>query len=313
MNDNVNRTPRKKRRWLRVTIVLSAVFIIGLITYGYSVFRSVQQAVNTMHEPIDRTTSDRRIDTVTLNKKEPFSVLMLGVDERAGDKGRTDTMVVLAVNPNNDSVKMVSIPRDTRVKIVGWSGGENKINHAFAYGDVGMSVATVEHFLDIPIDYYMKINMEGFREIVDAVGGVDVQNDIDFTFEGAHFPKGPIHLNGKKALQYSRMRDKDPRGDFGRQIRQRQIIQSVVKKGAHFKTVTNYRPILNSLGKNVKTNLTFNEIVDIQKNYKDASKHIEQLQIAGSGKKINKIYYYVVPDEEKKRVQKEMKEQMELI
>ena len=234
---------------------------------------------------------------------------MLGVDERSGDRGRSDTMIVLTVNPENNSVKMLSIPRDTRTEIVG-HGTVDKINHAYAFGGVEMSIATVENFLDIPIDYYMQINMEGFKDIVDAVGGVTVNNDLDFTYEGVHFTKGQIDLDGEKALKYSRMRYEDPRGDFGRQLRQRQIIQEVLNEGASLSSLTNYNDIFTALGKNVKTNVTFAEMVDIQKNYKDAVKNVEQMTISGSGTKINGIYYLIVSDEEKQRVQSELKAQL---
>lgn len=143
-----------------------------------------------MHEPIDRQTT-KRTDTLNLGSKEPFSVLMLGVDERDGDSGRSDTMIVLTVNPDKKSVKMLSIPRDTRTEIVG-HGTTDKINHAYAFGGVAMSMDTVENFLDIPIDYFMQINMEGFKDIVDSVGGVTVDNDLDFTYEGVHFAKGRL-------------------------------------------------------------------------------------------------------------------------
>ncbi|RKJ22727.1 LytR family transcriptional regulator, partial [Butyricicoccus sp. 1XD8-22] len=98
---------------------------------------------------------------------------------RPGDRGRSDSIIVMTVNPKTESIDMLSIPRDTRVEIVG-KGVDDKINHAYAFGGVEMSMNTVEKFLDIPIDYYIKLNMEGFKEIVDAVGGVDVNNDIDF-------------------------------------------------------------------------------------------------------------------------------------
>ena len=133
-----------------------------------------------MHQPIEREKSEKRTEEITLTKQDPFSVLVLGVDEREGDSGRSDTMIVLTVNPNQNSIKMLSIPRDTRTEIVG-HGTTDKINHAYAFGREEMSIATVEHLLDIPIDYYVKVNMEGFQDIVDAVGGIQVNNNLDFT------------------------------------------------------------------------------------------------------------------------------------
>ncbi|WP_160725753.1 polyisoprenyl-teichoic acid--peptidoglycan teichoic acid transferase TagU [Bacillus sp. USDA818B3_A] len=302
---------KKKRTWLKVTGIILLLLVIGVGVYAYNVYSSLQTAVETMNEPLEKTQSDKREEPVAVKEKDPFSVLMLGVDERSGDRGRSDTMIVLTVNPNSNTVKMLSIPRDTRTEIVG-KGTTDKINHAYAFGGVQMSVNTVENFLNIPIDYYMKVNMEGFRDIVNAVGGITVQNDLDFTYDGYHFTKGTLNLDGKKALAYSRMRYDDPRGDFGRQTRQRQIIQAVIKEGASLSGLTNYSDIFNALGKNVKTNLTFDEMVDIQKNYKSVGSNITQMEIKETGTKIGGIYYGIVSDAEKQRLQNELRTQLEL-
>lgn len=302
---------KKKRILLRVIGISLLLVLIGAGVYGFSVYKSLTKAVDTMHQPINRQKSEKRPEQVTLTKKQPFSILMLGVDERKGDSGRSDTMIVLTVNPNLNTVKMLSIPRDTRTDIIG-KGKEDKINHAYAFGGVDMSVKTVEDFLDIPIDYYMKINMEGFRDIVNAVGGVNVTNDINFNYDGNHFPKGQLTLNGQQALDFSRMRHDDPRGDFGRQLRQREIIQAVLDKGASFTSLTKYNAIFTALSSNVKTNLLFDEMVDIQKNYKEASKNIEQLAIEGKGTMMDGIYYLIVSDEEKAKVQNELRTHLEL-
>ncbi len=302
---------KKKRTWLKVTGIILLVLVIGGGIYAFNIYSSLKEAVATMHQPIERQQSVKREEPVALHEKDPFSVLMLGVDERTGDVGRSDTIIVLAVNPKNNSVKMLSIPRDTRTEIVG-KGTVDKINHAYAFGGVPMSMNTIENFLDIPIDYYMKVNMEGFKDIVDAVGGITVQNDLDFTQDNIHFAKGPLTLNGPEALAFTRMRYEDPRGDFGRQTRQRQIIQGVIKEGTSVSSLTNYSNIFTALGKNVKTNITFDQMVDIQKNYKSAGSNIEQMEIKETGTKIGGIYYGVVSDEEKHRIQTELKTQLEL-
>lgn len=300
----------KKKKWLRITGIILLVLLIGVGAYAYSVYKSLTNAVDTMHQPIDRK-SEKRQEEVSLQSKQPFSVLLLGVDERKGDKGRSDTMIVLAVNPNNNSVKMLSIPRDTRTEIVG-KGKVDKINHAYAYGNEEMSMDTVENFLDIPIDYFIKINMEGFEEIVDAVGGITVNNDLSFSYDGYRFPKGEVTLNGKKAMAFTRMRHDDPRGDFGRQLRQREIIQGVLREGASLSSLTNYRSIFTALGNNVRTNLSFDQMMNIQKNYRSAAGKVEQMTIEGEGTKIGGVYYYIVGDEEKQRLHDELKTQLEM-
>ncbi|MDT0162123.1 MULTISPECIES: LytR family transcriptional regulator [Bacillus] len=302
---------QKKRKWLQITAIAAVILAAAVGVYAYSVYHSLTSAVETMHQPIEREKSEKRQETVTLEKRDPFSVLMLGVDERDGDKGRSDTMIVLTVNPEKNSVKMLSIPRDTRTEIIG-HGTTDKINHAYAFGGVPMAMDTVENFLDIPIDYYMQINMEGFRDIVDSVGGITVNNDLDFDSGGYHFPEGTVTMDGKKALAFSRMRYEDPRGDFGRQLRQRMIIQAVLKKGVSVSSLANYDEIFSALGKNVKTNLAFGEMVDIQKHYKNAAKDIEQISIEGTGERIDNIWYLMVSDEEKGRIQSEMKNHLSL-
>lgn len=301
---------KKMKRWKKITLIVVGILFAGLLVYLYSFYHSLSEALEAMHQPI-REKSQKRVEQITLDEKDPFTVLLLGVDQRENDRGRSDTMILLAVNANKKSIKMISIPRDTRTEIIG-KGFEDKINHAYAFGGVEMSIDTVEHFFDVPVDYFIQVNMEGFQDIVDAVDGVTVNNDMEFTFGGTHFPKGTITLNGEDALKYARMRKEDPRGDFGRQMRQRQIIEAVIKEGASLSTLTNYGDIFKALGENVRTNLTFNEMVSIQRNYKEAAKNIEQFQINGRGTMINGIYYYVVPDEERMNLQNMLKEQLEI-
>ena len=305
------RKQKKGKRWLKITGIVLLLLFVGAGAYAYSIYHSLTNAVDTMHQPIERDKSEKRKEEITLTKQDPFSVLVLGVDEREGDSGRSDTMIVLTVNPNQNSIKMLSIPRDTRTEIVG-RGTVDKINHAYAFGREEMSIATVEHLLDIPIDYYVKVNMEGFQDIVDAVGGIQVQNNLEFTNGGHHYAKGPINLNGEEALSFVRMRYDDPNGDFGRQERQRQVIQGIINKGASFSSLTRFGGIFSALGDNVRTDVTFNEMLEIQKNYRNSFGSIEQLQLKGNGTKINGIYYLEVPKENIQTTQNELKTHLEI-
>ncbi|GIN95347.1 transcriptional regulator LytR [Siminovitchia terrae] len=303
--------PKKKSKALKIVLIVMLLLVIAVVGFGFSIYHNINKTAKNMHNPLDRTPEVTREANLSLNKKEPFSVLMLGVDERPGDRGRSDSIIVMTINPKKESIDMLSIPRDTRVEIVG-KGVDDKINHAYAFGGVEMSMNTVEKFLDIPIDYYIKMNMEGFKEIVDAVGGVDVNNDIDFSVGKKQFSKGQISLNGDEALAYARMRYDDPRGDFGRQMRQRQVIQGVINKGANISAIWKYDDVLEALGKNVETNLSFSEMKDIQKNYKEARHKIDPYQIEGQGSKIDGIWYYLVSQEERERIQGVLKEHLNI-
>ncbi|MCO0595899.1 LCP family protein [Peribacillus butanolivorans] len=295
---------KKKRKTFKIIGFTLLILFIGGGAYAASVYQSLAGAIHTMQGAAHKT--DKRVDDIKFKSQDPFSLLILGVDERKNDKGRSDTMIVMTINPKQESIQLLSLPRDTRTEIIG-KGTNDKMNHAYAYGGVNMSINTVEAYLDIPIDYYVKMNMEGFQDIVNAVGGVTVDNDMDLAYKGYSFKKGTIDLDGKEALIYSRIRKEDPRGDYGRQMRQRQVIQAVMKKGSSLSTLTNYDDIFEALGKNVETNLSFNEMLSIQKNYKSSLKKIEQYTLEGDNQKVDGVWYNIVSEETKLEAQNRVK------
>lgn len=300
---------KKRKKWPWIIGIIAILVLVLAVNLYFDMTSTLKE----MYEPIDRELSDKREQVVVLDKQDPFSVLVLGVDEREGDKGRSDTMIVLAVNPKLKTTKMISIPRDTYTEIVG-HGTSDKLNHAYAFGGIQMSMDSVENLLDIPIDYVTEVNMEGFQTIVDAVGGVQVSNPFDFTQDSFHYATGEIKLTGEEALSYVRMRKEDPNGDFGRQERQKQVIKGVLHEGTSMTSLLNYRSVFNSLGDNVKTNMTFDEMVDVQKNYRNAADKIEQLYFEkGEGKRMNGgIWYYMMDDIELQEMTSILKQHLEL-
>ncbi|UAT30497.1 LCP family protein [Bacillus badius] len=308
MQRSRTRQKRKKRKFL--SIILLIILVIGAI-FAFRLYSSFNNALDNIVNKSALEKSDKREKEVSLENKEAFTVLLLGVDEREGDKGRSDTMLLMSVNGKENSVEMLSIPRDTRVNIAG-KNKKDKINHAYAFGGVDMSAKTVEEFLDIPVDYYVEMNMDGFKDLVDAVGGVTVDNPFAFSYGGESFKQGIIHLNGEEALQYTRMRKEDPKGDFGRQARQRQVIEGILDKGASMQSLWKYNDILGALKSNMQTNVSVDEMMDIQKHYAGARNNMKQEQIEGTGQKIDGVYYYLVPDEERDRVSSIFKDHLNL-
>ena len=259
-----------------------------------------------------RKVSELRRTEVELVEKEPISFLLLGVDEREADVGRSDTIIVLTANPSLSSVKVLSIPRDTYTEIIGLNKMD-KLNHAYAFGGIDMALQSVENLINIPIDYVVQVNMESFLEIVDSVGGVTVENPSAFEENGYLFKEGPIHLSGSTALSYVRMRKNDPQGDFGRQERQKQVLLAILKEGASFNSLLNYKDTLTTLADNLRTNMTFNQMVDIQKGYKNALTNVESITLMnGSGQRMNNIWYYVPEVEELNEVTLILKEHLEV-
>jgi polyisoprenyl-teichoic acid--peptidoglycan teichoic acid transferase len=293
---------KKRKKWKKIFLSVFFILIVGLaagLGYAYNLYNQVNQAATKMHEKIDWKGSGNQKEKI--EQKEPLYILLMGVDERAGDRGRSDTLIVMKLNPQDDSMTMLSIPRDTRVEIAG-RGKMDKINHSYAFGGTKMAVETVENFLDLKLDYYIKVNMEALSEIVDALGGITVNNNISWSDEGYYkkgyvYKKGEITLDGPKTLGYVRMRHLDNRGDFGRQDRQRQVINAIVDKGASVSSINKVDNILKVLGERVKTNMTFEEMKDIQKEYSSTRKNKKTLNLQGNGAKINGIYYWVPTDE----------------
>ncbi|MDO6633970.1 polyisoprenyl-teichoic acid--peptidoglycan teichoic acid transferase TagU [Bacillus thuringiensis] len=299
---------------MKKKIIFWILGIVGVITIGsgiylYNIYSSATKTLDAVHKPLKREkgTEDNKV-----SQSKPLSILLLGSDATPDEQGRSDSIMVITLNPKNNSMKTVSIPRDTYTEIIG-KDKKDKINHAYAFGGADMSVATIENFLNIPINYYIEVDMEGFKDIVDAVDGVTVNNDLEFTLDEHHFSKGTIHLTGNEALAFTRMRKEDPRGDFGRQMRQRQVLQAIIKKGANVSSLAHYGDILNAIQKNVKTNLTQDQMFDIQKNYKDCLKNSEDIQIPGDGHKAaDGIWYYYVPDQVKQDLTSKLKMHLEL-
>ncbi|PFG15104.1 LCP family glycopolymer transferase [Bacillus sp. es.036] len=299
------------KKFLIIVGVILGVLVVAGGGYAYYLYDSVKDTASDIHEPISRETSKLRTEKVETKEKDPISILLMGVDERENDQGRSDTMIMITVNPNDNSMMMFNIPRDTRTEIIG-RGTVEKMNHAYAYGGVEMAMDTVENFLDVPIDYYFKVNMEAFEDVVSALNGVTVDNPFAFDYGGYTFPQGEVSLNADEALAFSRMRYEDPKGDLGRNDRQREIIKAIIDKGANVGSINKIDDLLEAVGSNVKTNMTFNEMNDIFKNYKGARNNMETFEIDGSGEMIDGLWYYIVSDQEKQSITQKLKDHLEL-
>ncbi|WP_409021554.1 LCP family protein [Dellaglioa sp. P0083] len=299
---------------------LLIIMILGIASggvYAYSVFTHTEDTVAKTY----KKTKAKKLRNVSsiLSEKKPFSILLMGTDTGAlgrSDTGRTDTMIVATVNPTTNKTTLTSIPRDTQVKIDGSNESSSKINSAYTYGGKDGStsaVNTVQNLLDIPIDYYMLINMNGLKKIVDTVGGVDVKPLLSFKLEGTHYKKGEtIHLNGKQALAYTRMRHSDPLGDYGRQKRQKQIITAITGKAKSVNSLANYKKLLKTIDGNMVTDLSFNDMLTIETNYSAATESIHSDFLQGVSTDVDGLSYEVPTSTEKKRVSNAIRSQLGL-
>jgi len=292
------------KKWKLIVLTLTGICLLLLFSSGGYVYHKASQTLKEVQVPVKASVETEN----AVEQKKGLSFLLLGVDQRKNETGRSDTIIVVTIDPKTNTSQMISIPRDLKTDIIG-NGSNDKINHAYAFGGPQMALDTVSHLLKIQIDYFAEINLAGFTDLVNAVDGVRVKNDINFSYYEMQFPKGELLLNGKEALAYARMRHDDPRGDFGRQIRQRQVVQAVADKMTEDFSIRRFNAVLDALGKNVKTNVPFSVARTVATDYRDALRNVKTLSLDGSGGiESDGIYYWHPTDKSLKEVQAQLQE-----
>lgn len=314
---------RRKRRKLRKRIKFLLPILIVLLTIGsytFYLYTKADNAISKSHDDIERVKSDLREEAVD-PKFDNVSVLIMGIDssETRGneDQARTDALLVATLNKDEKSVKLLSIPRDSYV-YVPEIDNYTKINHAHAYGGPRATIETVEHLLQIPIDYYVRIDFEAFIDIVDAVGGVTVDVPYEIVEQNSRDQQGAIHLypgvqelNGEEALAFVRTRKKD--NDIERGKRQQEVIKALAAKALTLQSVFKYDDIIDIVGENIKTNMTFSEMKSFL-SYLTEGKNlqIETLNIDGSDYKPSGIYYWQLDEKSLAYTINELERHLEL-
>ena len=298
----------KGKKIFAIIFGIILVLFLAVVGMGAKLYWDVSKSMDKTYETVERSKKSQ----VNLNNKEPFSVLLLGVDtgdDGRVEQGRSDTTIVATVNPRDKQTTLVSLARDTYVDIPG-QGKQDKLNHAYAFGGASLAMDTVENYLNIPINHYVSINMAGLKELVNAVGGIEVNNNLTFSQDGYDFTIGKISLDGEQALSYSRMRYEDPNGDYGRQERQRKVIEGIVQKVLSLNSVSNYQEILTAVSDNMKTDLSFDDMKKIALDYRSAFGKVKQDQLQGTGFMQDGVSYQRVDEQELTRVQQELKNQL---
>jgi polyisoprenyl-teichoic acid--peptidoglycan teichoic acid transferase len=311
--------PTVNKSWKRLLLGCGIFVLLAAAAAGgymWHLYHQVEAAAVQMYEPLPDTWSPftSSDNEVALLGRQPsigqdgraYTVLIIGSDSRSGERGRADTLVVVSVRPDARDALLLSIPRDTRTEIAGL-GIEDKINHAYAYGGAPMTVRTVEQWLDYPIDYYISIDMKGFKEIIDHLGGVKVDNPAAFQHEGYKFKQGVIQLNGSEALEYSRMRKEDPRGDLGRNERQRQVLSALADKTLRPSAALQLDKLLRASATMVKTNMTFEDMKRCASQFRGRPPRLQSMEVEGSGMLIRGIWYYIVEEDERQRLHEQLK------
>ncbi|UOQ45687.1 LCP family protein [Halobacillus salinarum] len=297
-----------RHKWKFIITAIGILFLFGAgSALGYTAFltNKAEKVTKQSQMELERGERSEKRENIVNPEVDNTSILFVGIDssEKRNSDGeansRSDALVLATFNNDKESVKMLNIPRDSYVYIpeVGY---KDKITHAHAFGGINATVNTVETMLDVPVDYYVRLDFNSFVDVVNALGGIEF--NVPFRMEEQNsrdkkdtivLDQGKQTLNGEEALALARTRKYD--SDLARGQRQMELIQAIVKKASSLHSIGNYGEVIDSLGKHMKTNLSFEQLTT----FKDYVVHkeaveFETMQLEGEPQTINGVWYYSV-------------------
>ncbi|VBB07887.1 Hypothetical protein LUCI_3152 [Lucifera butyrica] len=310
MSENEKVIVRRRRiLWSRVFLVLVIFFLLiagiaGMGMYAYATIFHASTGSFAMPFTDNLNGHDKRIN-----------ILLLGVDngdkEHPGTSRHSDTVIVAGINTADGSIRLLSIPRDTKVDIPGQKGFD-KIANAFAYGGPDLLARTVEESFHIPINYYAVLDWQAFVKIVNILGGVDLYVEHDMNYEDPydnlriHLLKGYQHLDGLKAGEYVRFRH-DELGDIGRVQRQQRFLKTFSSELFQWKTLFKVPAFISAYRQYIHTDIpavAWVKMAVALKSLKGGGLYTEMLP--GDFATINGSSYWVVNKEETKQLLESM-------
>ena len=298
------RHQKQKRRILPFILVI--ICFLGAAVAG-AMFASngFNFGKDSKHNPVNQLERENK-ETELIKVKDKTTVLIMGVDMREDDVGRSDTMMLATIDPKLDKASLLSVPRDTRVRIAGY--GFDKINAAYTYGGEPLSEKTIENLLGIDIDHYVIINTKSFVKIIDAIGGVDIDVEKRMYYEDPWDDNGGLyidlypgmqHMDGKTAITYVRYRDSE--GDIGRIYRQQKFMEACMDKVVSPDIITKIPAVVREVIDAVETDMTFRQILELAGALKAAQQNgLATEMVPGYPLYIDGISYWM-PDVEELR------------
>lgn len=287
-----SRIPPQKKKKRKIWRWVLLFFVFALAAAAGALFASS----SLLDKPLEQAAQDG-----LLVAKDKSTIMIMGVDERDDDVGRSDTLMIATIDPKKDQAALLSVPRDTRVKVKGH--GYDKINAAYAYGGHKLTQDTVEKLLGTPMDHYVLINIQAFKRIVDAIGGVDIDVEKRMYYEDPWDDEGGLvidlypgkqHMDGKTAITYVRYRDEE--GDIGRIARQQKFMKAVMDKVTSPSIIPQLPGVIREVMSSVKTDLSFRELLEFAGTLREAQKNgLKTEMLQGRPLYIEGISYWI-PD-----------------
>ncbi|NUE98246.1 LytR family transcriptional regulator [Lactobacillus melliventris] len=294
----------RRKRILAWVLSIAVLLTVAVGAYSAYVYLRTKDAVDNAYDDQNSV----QIKNGEFDGKKKFAVLLMGTDTGALDRkekiGNTDTIIIAVVNPQKKRYSLMSVPRDTMAQMIGAEKFQvKKINAAYPVGGAAMSMASVSKLVNVPLKYYVLVNMKGIMRLIRYIGGINIKPTLSFEYGGYIFKKNQLtHMGGGGALAYSRMRYDDPEGDYGRQKRQRQVITTIIKKSVSINTLARLDSVLSAISDNIKTNLPFDALRQIAFNYRDSTKNVKNDYLHGHNATIDGASYQVQSTKELQRV-----------
>lgn len=271
------RVTRKRRRRLTITILVTLLLLMTAGAFGaWTYIRGLDTKINRV-VAADSVLAGQLSGDAPKAPGEPFYMLLMGDDRRPGEtKARSDTLILARIDPKSKKVQLISIPRDSRVKIPGYSAPQ-KINSASAWGGPALTIKTVKELTGLPIAHYLTVDFEGLRGVVDAMGGVwidvpqRIDNNLTHTSWGEKtrvIERGYQKLDGYHALTFVRARHAFADGDFSRMRNQQTFIKALVKQGLSLSSVVKAPKIIAAVSDNISTDFTVAQLADLAAQFK---------------------------------------------
>ena len=283
------RHQRKKRRiwpWVLLVLCFVAAAAAGALFASTSL----------LDKPVEKA-----VDDGLLRAHDKSTIMIMGVDEREDDVGRSDTHMIATQEPKKEQAAVRAIPRETRVKSKGH--GFDKINAAYAYGGERLTQDTVEGFLGVDMDHYIIINTHAFTKIIDALGGIDIDVEKRMYYTDPWDDDGGLvidlrpgmqHMDGKTAVTYVRFRDEE--GDIGRIKRQQKFVKACMDKITSPAVIPNLPGVIRAVLDSVKTDLSFRQLLEFAGTLKEAQKNgLKADMVPGKPLYIDGVSYWI-PD-----------------
>lgn len=271
------RIRRKRRRRLTITILVTLLLLMSASAFGaWTYVRGLDTKINRV-VAADSALAGQLNEDAPKAPGDPFYMLLMGDDRRPGEtQARSDTLILARVDPKLKKIQLISIPRDSRVKIPGYSAPQ-KINAASAWGGPALTIKTVKELTGLPISHYLTVDFTGLIKIVDSMGGVwiDVPQQIDertkhdaWNNRFRLIQKGYQKLDGTQALTYVRARHSFADGDFSRIKNQQLFIKAMVKQALSLSSVVKAPKIIGAVSDNISTDFTVGQLADLATQFK---------------------------------------------